>query len=402
MDIFDKCYRSDTGYFSELRSSDDHYYVMPELRGKPGPRMQYGDKEVIVWSINSYLGMHQNPDYIQAARSALEQYGAEAPMGSRLMSGNSGIHLALEKDLSAFCQQESANLFANGYLAVVGIIAAIVGPEDMVVADRECHACLIDGMRLAAQPGKYRIYKHNDMNDLEAVLTSVRKTHQGGILILSEGLFGMTGEVAKLDQICELKERFHARLMVDDAHGFGSIGESGRGAGEVHQVMDKIDLYFSTFAKSFAGIGGFVTGPEAVIQYLRFNARTNIFTKSLPMIYASTAMAVLQYIKSDGKELLEKLHANARRLREGLLELGYDLGKSNAQITPVYMPNDMAMDLQIVRRLREEFHIFVSLVAYPVVPQNTMLIRLVPTALHSFEDVDKTLAAFEAVKKDIR
>jgi glycine C-acetyltransferase len=283
-DLFDKCY-SDGGYFGYYRARKDNYFSQPILGGIPGPRMRFGGKEVIMWAVNNYLGLANNREVKDAARSALEQWGTFSPMGSRMLTGNTEKHIALERKLAGFLQKPAAVLFNYGYLGVMGTISALVGPTDHIIMDKLSHASMVDATMLASYGRRFRVFQHNDMNDLEQQLKSMHEKSGSGILVVTEGVYGMRGDLADLTSICELKDKYGARLFVDDAHGFGVMGPNGRGLGEHYGVQDKIDLYFGTFAKAFAAIGGVCAGEEAPIDYIRYNARSQVFAKSLPMVY---------------------------------------------------------------------------------------------------------------------
>jgi glycine C-acetyltransferase len=361
--------------------------------------MEFDGKKVIIWSINNYLGLAGNEDLKKVAVNASQEYGASSPMGSRMLTGNTLKHEALEKKLAQFEKKGSAILFNYGYLGVLGTLSAIVHRSDTIVIDKLSHACMIDGTFLAG--GKYRFFKHNDMNDLEKQLKTVRKAKRGGVLIVTEGVFGMRGDLAKLDELCELKDRYHARLFVDDAHGCGVMGENGKGTPEHFGVIDRVDLYFSTFAKAFAAIGGFTAGDDEVIRYIRYNARTQIFAKSLPMIYVDMVNVTLDKIMGEPK-YRKRLWEVALTLQKGLRELGFSLGDTQSPITPVYVPAEPEVAKDIIIYLREKQGVFVSGVMYPVVPKGVILLRMIPTAAHSNEQVNKTLDAFKRLRDEYK
>lgn len=396
-DLFEKC-NGDGGYFGYYRSRDDMYFTRPVLEGLPGPRMKFNGKEVIMWAINGYTGLTGNKQIQQVARDSVDKYGTFTPMGSRLLTGNTNQHIALEKKLAEFAQKPSAILFNYGYLGVIGTVSALVGPEDQIVMDRLSHASIVDATILASAGRRFHAFKHNDLDNLEWHLKVANKNRKGGILIVIEGVYGMKGDLADLPGICALKEKYEARLFVDDAHGFGVMGPNGRGTGEHFGVQDKIDLYFGTFAKAFAAIGGVTAGEEEVIKYIKYNARTNVFAKSLPMVYVDVLSASLDVMVNQ-PELRERMWANARSLQQGLVDLGYDIGDTASPITPVYVPaGDLETAMAMMQMLREDFGVFVSGVAYPVVPRGVVLFRMIPTALHSEEDIAVTLAAFKELK----
>lgn len=400
-DLFAKC-ATDGGYFGYFRQRGDTYFSRPSLDGEPGPRMLFQGRPVIQWAINNYLGLAGDPAVKEAARRALEEHGTFAPMGSRMLTGNTAMHAELERRLAAFLQKPASVVFNYGYLGVIGTIASLVGPDDVVIMDRLCHASIVDGALHASAGHRFRTFKHNDMDDLERHLKAVRGSGGGGILVLAEGVYGMRGDVADLPGICALKERYEARLFVDDAHGFGVMGPNGRGAGEHLGVQDRIDLYFGTFAKAFAAIGGVTAGPEAAVQWVLYNARTNVFAKSLPLLYVAAVQATLGEIERR-PELRQRMWAAARRLQAGLVEMGYDIGDTVSPITPVYVPaGDLATAMGMIRKLREEHGVFVSGVMYPVVPPGVVMFRMIPTAGHTEADVDETLAAFRSLRDGMK
>jgi glycine C-acetyltransferase len=397
IDLFDKC-RGDGGYFGYFRARDDMFFSRPVLDGVPGPRMKYQGREVIMWAINNYLGLAGSEAVKSAARKSLEAWGTFTPMGSRMLTGNTDRHIALERKLAAFLQKPAAAVFNYGYLGVMGTISALVGPDDVILMDRLSHASIVDGTILASAGRRFRPFKHNDLNHLEHHLRAANRLRRGGILIVIEGVYGMRGDLADLPGICELKERYDARLFVDDAHGFGVMGENGRGIGEYYDVQDKIDLYFGTFAKAFAAIGGVTAGEEEVVRYIKYNARTNVFAKSLPMIYVDALEATLELIENR-PEYRRRMWEVARRLQEGLTALGYDIGDTRSPITPVYVPaGSEQIAMGMIKMLREDYGIFVSGVTYPVVPREVVMFRMIPTASHSDEDVDVTVEAFRKMR----
>jgi len=401
LDLFEKCY-GEEGYFGYLRARDDTYFSRPVLDGLPGPRMVFQGKEVIMWAINNYLGLAGNAQVKEAARQALERWGTFTPMGSMMLTGNTTRHQALERELAEFLQKPAAVIFNYGYLGVLGTISALVGPKDVILMDRLSHASIVDATVLASAGRRFHPFKHNDMDNLEFHLKAASRDRQGGLLIVTEGVYGMRGDLADLKNICELKERYGARLYVDDAHGFGVMGANGRGTGEQLGVQERIDLYFSTFAKAFAAIGGVTAGEEQPVRYIKYNARTNVFAKSLPLLYVEALSATLQVIRTR-PELREAMWRIARLLQGGLKELGYDIGDTASPITPVYVPaGDPGTAMSMIRMLREEYGVFVSGVTYPVVPRGVVMFRLIPTASHSEEDVSRTLAAFKALRERMK
>ncbi|NOY08604.1 MAG: pyridoxal phosphate-dependent aminotransferase family protein [Spirochaetes bacterium] len=400
-DIFDKC-GTDGGYFGKFRIKGDKYFTCPVLDGLPGPRMEFNGKEVVMWAVNNYTGLAGNEEVKKAALEAVEEYGTFTPMGSRLLTGNTSEHMELEKRLSAFLEKPASILYNYGYLGVIGTISALVGKEDTIVIDKLSHASMVDAAILASAGKRFRPYRHNDMESLEFHLKSINKDRKGGILIITEGVFGMKGDLAKLDRITELKEKYEARLFIDDAHGFGVMGDNGKGTGEYYGVQDKIDIYFGTFAKAFAAIGGVAAGETDVIEWIRYNARTNVFAKSLPMVFVRVLSVTLDILEKNSS-LRERMWKIAKRLQTGLVELGFDIGGTQSPITPVYVPagsEDIAMSM--ISMLREDYGVFVSGVTYPVVPPGIILFRMIPTASHSEDDVDITLKAFKGMRDRLK
>jgi glycine C-acetyltransferase len=403
-DLFDKC-RTDAGYFGGFRARKDTYFSQPVLEGRVGPRMKFQGRDVIVWAINNYLGIAGRSELTDAASSALTAHGPSAPMGSRLLTGNSVEHIELERRFAVFCQKPGSIVFNYGYLGVLGTVSALVGRDDVVVIDSLSHASMIDATVLASAGRRFRPFKHNDMEDLEAHLKAAQKDRKGGILVITEGVFGMKGDLAKLPEICRLKEKYGARLFVDDAHGFGVMGAGGRGTGEHLGVQSGIDLYFGTFAKAFAAIGGVTAGESDVVEWVRYNARTNVFAKALPLVYVRTVQKALSIVETE-PQLRERMWSIARRLQAGLVDQGFDIGDTESPITPVYVvAGDEKTAMSMIVMLREQFGVFVSAVTYPVVPRGVILFRMIPTAAHSEEDVDLTVAAFgkmrDALKLDL-
>jgi len=400
-DIFDKLLKHN-GPIGQHRQRAHGYFAFPKLEGPIGPRMIFRGKEKIVWSLNNYLGLANHPEIRKADEAAAAQFGLAMPMGARMMSGNSSYHEQLEQELAAFERKEDAFLLNYGYQGVVSIIDALCSRHDVIVYDAESHACIIDGVRLHA--GHRYVYKHNDMEDFEKQLQRaaalIEKQQSGGILVITEGVFGMGGDQGKLKEIIALKTKYDFRLFVDDAHGFGTMGKTGAGAGEEQGIQNQIDLYFSTFAKSMASIGAFVAGDKGIIDYLRYNLRSQIFAKSLPMPITVGNLKRLELLRSR-PELKQKLWHNVRKLQNGLLERGFDIGATNSPVTPIYMKGDVPEATAMVMDLRENYHIFCSIVVYPVIPKGQIIYRIIPTAAHSDEDIQLTLEAFEATKKKL-
>ncbi len=400
MDLFDKC-KTDKGYFGPFRAGGDHYFTRPILDPVPGDRMTFQDREVVMWSVNNYLGFAGNEAIKQAAREALEEFSVSSPMGSRMMSGNTRYHLELEKKLADYAQKESAFLFNYGYLGVLGTIASLVEQDDIIIMDKLAHASIVDGVLLSRS--QFRVFKHNDMNSLEIVLKRVNRERKGGVLIVTEGTYGMTGDLAKLPEICELKEHYDARLFIDDAHGIGVIGDKGRGTADFLGVQEKIDIYFGTFAKSFAAIGGFSASSKDVVEWIQYNARTQVFAKSLPMVYVKALDKALELI-IDGDENRRKMWEISNKLKTGLRELGYYIGPGESPICAVFAPigenqvNEVGM--KMVSYLREK-GIFVTGVIYPVIPLGLCMFRMIPTTAHTDEDIALTVEAFKSMRDDI-
>ncbi len=400
-DIFERLIKN-YGPLGEYRARAHGYYAFPKLEGEIGNRMQFRGKEVVVWSLNNYLALANHPEVRKADAEASAEFGLAYPMGARMMSGNSNYHERLEKELAAFEHKEDAILLNYGYQGIMSAIDTLCGRHDVVVYDAESHACIIDGLRL--HPGHRYVYRHNDIEDFEKQLQRstalIEKQQQGGILVITEGVFGMAGDQGKLREICALKEKYEFRLLVDDAHGFGTLGDTGAGAGEEQGCQDEIDLYFSTFAKSMASIGAFIAGPVAIIDYIRYNIRSQIFAKSLPMPYVIGNLKRLEMLRSM-PELKAKLWQNAKSLQNGLKERGFDIGKTDSVITPVYMKGGVPEATAMVTDLRENYSIFCSIVIYPVIPKGHIIYRLIPTAAHTQADIDATLKAFSETKEKL-
>jgi len=401
-DIFARC-EGDGGYFGQFRAAGDRYFTQPVLDSLPGSHMTFGGKECVMWSINNYLGLAENPDVKAVALEALSRWGTSAPMGARMMSGNTSAHESLEAELAAFAGKESSILFNYGYLGVIGTVNALVGPEDVVVIDKLVHASIVDAVTGAVRDRRHlRVFRHNDMEDLDSVLADVNRTRKGGVLIVTEGVYGMTGDIAQLDAICEIKDRHEARLFIDDAHGFGVMGASGRGTGEHFGVADKVDIYFGTFAKAFASIGGVSAAPKSVVEWIRYNARTQVFAKALPMVYVKALEKTLELVKN-GDARRERLFEVSRRLSSGLRELGFHVGAVASPIVPVFTPGggDPRVAMDWIRFLREE-GIFVTGVMYPVIPKGYVEFRMVPSASHEDSDIEQTLRAFQRLRDEKR
>ncbi|MFC0878623.1 aminotransferase class I/II-fold pyridoxal phosphate-dependent enzyme [Saccharicrinis sp. FJH2] len=400
MDLFDKRDLTNTplGQHQKLAG----YFVFPELEGDINPRMKFNGKEVLVWSINNYLGMANHPKIRKVDIEATRDFGLAYPMGSRLLTGQTGFHKKLEDELAEFTQKEESYLLNYGYQGMLSLIDSLVDRSDVIVYDSEAHACIFDGIRLHI--GKRFVFHHNDMNDLEKQLNradNIVKKTQGSILVITEGVFGMSGDLGKLDEIIKLKSRFEFRLLVDDAHGFGTMGKTGAGTGEHFGVQESVDLYFSTFAKSMAGIGAFVSGEKRIIEYLRYTMRSQIFAKALPVPLVIGGLERLHVLKSESG-LREKLWRNVDKLQSGLKKAGFDLGKTESPVTPVYLHGSTEEAIKLNMDLRENFSIFCSLVIYPVVPKGIVMIRIIPTAQHTDNDVDYTIDAFKEISNNLK
>ncbi|HAN37394.1 MAG TPA: 8-amino-7-oxononanoate synthase [Chitinophagaceae bacterium] len=397
-DIFEKLVKN-YGPIGQHRERAHGYFAFPKLEGEIGPRMQFRGKDVIVWSLNNYLGLANHPDIRKVDADASAQWGLAAPMGARMMSGNTIYHEQLERELAAFEQKEDAILMNFGYQGIMSAIDAICGRHDVIVYDAESHACIIDGLRL--HPGHRYVFKHNDVEDcdkqLQRASALIEKQKTGGILVITEGVFGMAGDQGRLKEIAALKSKYEFRLLVDDAHGFGTLGQTGAGAGEAQGCQDAIDLYFSTFAKSMASIGAFLAGPRIIIDYIRYNIRSQIFAKSLPMPIVMGNLRRLDMLRTM-PELKEKLWYNANKLQEGLKARGFDIGKTDSPVTPIYMKGGVEEATAMVMDLRENYGIFCSIVVYPVIPKGHIIYRLIPTAAHSDADIEETLIAFTETK----
>lgn len=397
MDLFEKLL-SNQGPLGKHSDVSEGYFMFPKLEGEIAPRMKFMGKEVLTWSLNNYLGLGNHPEVRKADAEAAAEWGLAYPMGARMMSGNTKYHEQLEQELAAFVHKEAGLLLNFGYQGVLSIIDAVVDRKDVIVYDAESHACIIDGVRL--HMGKRFVFPHNDIENLEKQLeraTKLTNETGGGILVITEGVFGMSGNLGALKEIAELKKKFNFRLLVDDAHGFGTVGPTGAGAGEELGCQDEIDIYFSTFAKSMAAIGAFVAGNQDIIKFLKYNMRSQIFAKSLPMPITIGALKRLQMLR-DNPEHKEKLWTIVNALQNGLKEKGFDIGTTKSPVTPVVLNGTVGEAAALSKDLRENFNIFCSVVIYPVVPKGTIILRLIPTAAHSLEDVSETIAAFEAVK----
>ena len=400
MDIFQK-FRANQGDIGQHMNKIHGYFAFPKLEGDINAHMKFRGKEVLTWSLNNYLGLGNHPEVRKADAEAAAQYGMAYPMGARMMSGQTTRHEQLERELAAFVGKQDAFLLNYGYQGMVSVIDAICHRNDVIVYDSESHACILDGVRL--HMGKRFVYPHNNIDSLRKQLeraTRLAEKQGGGILVITEGVFGMSGDLGKLDEIAKLKDEFEFRLLVDDAHGFGVMGKTGAGVPEHFEVSDKVDLHFGTFAKSMAGIGGFIACDTDICFYLRYNMRSQTFAKSLPMPMVLGALKRLDMIRTM-PELREKLWTIVDALQSGLKEAGFDLGRTNSPVTPVYMKGGTAEATNLVYDLRENYGVFCSIVVYPVIPKGELILRLIPTAMHTLEDVNYTVNAFKEVRSKL-
>ena len=400
MDIFEKISerRGPLGIFSATAHG---YFTFPKLEGPIGTRMQFRGREVLTWSLNNYLGLANHPDVRKVDADAAKEFGLGNPMGARMMSGNSIHHEKLEEDLSKFVAKEDTMLVNYGYMGMSSAVDALVDRKDVIVYDSDCHACIIDGIRM--HQGKRFVYAHNDMGKLRQQLDrAVRLTDNsgGGILVITEGVFGMSGAQGKLKEIVDLKKEYDFRLFVDDAHGIGTMGKTGAGTGEEQGVQDGIDVYFGTFAKAFASIGGFISSTEDVVDYLRYNTRSQIFAKSMPMPLVLGNQKRLEMLR-DQPEHKENLWKIVNAMQSGLRTSGFNLGVTNSCVTPIIMEGGVEEATNMIFHIREEYNLFTSVVVYPVVPKGTILIRIIPTANHTLEDVNQTIEVFKKVKQKL-
>ena len=399
-DLFKKIYNN-KGDIGKWASLAEGYFVFPKLEGAISNRMKFNGKEIITWSVNDYLGLANHPEVRKIDSEASREYGSAYPMGARMMSGHTTLHEELESKLANFVSKDAAYLLNFGYQGILSTIDTLVSKNDIIVYDIDAHACIVDGVRLHV--GKRFTYQHNDMNSLEKNLiraTKIADQTGGGILVISEGVFGMRGEQGKLKEIVKLKTKYNFRFLVDDAHGFGTLGKTGAGAGEEQGVQDDIDVYFATFAKSMASTGAFIAGDSEIIEYLKYNMRSQMFAKSLQMQLVVGAIKRLEMIQKDTK-LKDKLWDNVNLLQNGLKDKGFDIGNTQSCVTPVYLKGSIPEAMVLVRDLRENHQIFCSIVVYPVIPKGLILLRLIPTASHTIEDINLTLDAFGEIRKKL-
>ena len=401
MDVFEKI-KTNKGPLGQYAKDADGYFVFPKLEGEIKPRMIFNGKEVLTWSLNNYIGLANHPEVRAIDAKAAAEWGLGYPMGARAMSGHTHQHEILEEQLAEFEGKEQAYLLNYGYQGMVSIIDSLLDRRDVVVYDSEAHACILDGLRLHI--GKRFVYPHNNMESLDKQLQRAEKIVSetgGGILAITEGVFGMSGDLGKLDEIVKLKKKYQFRLLVDDAHGFGTMGATGSGTPEYLGVKDEVDLYFGTFAKAMASIGAFVAGPKEVITYLRYGMRSQIFAKSLPMPLVIGAIKRLELLRTR-PELREKLWTIVKALQSGLKEKGFNLGNTQSPVTPVFLQGTPMEAANLVFDLRENYGVFCSIVVYPVVPKDVIMLRLIPTAIHSLDDVKYTIHAFSEIQTKLR
>ena len=397
-DLFDRM-RQDKGPLGKWADIAEGYFAFPKLEGPISNRMNFNGKEVITWSVNDYLGLANDPEVRRVDAEAAAKYGSAYPMGARLMSGHTDLHEKLQNQLAEFVNKEAAYVLNFGYQGILSTIDSLVSKNDVIVYDIDSHACIIDGVRLHL--GKRFTYQHNDMGSLEKNLnraTKIAEETNGGILVISEGVFGMRGEQGKLKEIVELKKKFKFRLLVDDAHGFGTLGKTGAGAGEEQGVQDDIDVYFATFAKSLASTGAFIASDKEIIDFLKYNMRSQVFAKSLQMQLVEGILKRLEMLRTR-PEFKQKLWDNVNKLQSGLKERGFDIGTTQSCVTPVYLKGSVPEAMALVKDLRENYKIFCSIVVYPVIPKGLILLRLIPTASHNFDDIQETLEAFSSIRE---
>jgi len=401
VDIFEKISKN-RGALGQYQEAGHGYFTFPKLEGEISPRMKFNGREVLTWSLNNYLGLANNPEVRKTDTEATEKYGLAYPMGARMMSGQTSMHEKFEAMAADFVGKEAAYLLNYGYMGMVSIIDALTDRRDIIVYDSESHACILDGLRM--HMGKRFVFPHNDITSCEKQLQRAGRLAEetgGGILLITEGVFGMAGDLGKLDEIVKLKEKYQFRLLVDDAHGFGTMGKTGAGTGEHFDIQDEIDVYFATFAKSMAGIGGFVASNRDIINFLMYNLRSQIYAKSLPMAMTVGAIKRLEMLKSM-PELKENLWKVVNALQSGLRDAGLNLGKTESPVTPVFLEGGVNEATQVTHDLRKNYGIFCSIVIYPVVPKGVIMLRLIPTAVHTLDDVDYTIKAFREVSEKLR
>ncbi|MFI3318710.1 MAG: pyridoxal phosphate-dependent aminotransferase family protein [Rikenellaceae bacterium] len=401
VDIFDRLEKNVGGPIGQYMSYAHGYFAFPKLEGELGPHMRFRGKEMLNWSLNNYLGLANHPEVREADAKGAADFGMAAPMGARMMSGQTKYHEQLERELAAFVGKEDAFLLNFGYQGMISIIDCLLTARDVVVYDAEAHACILDGMRLARC--KRFVYGHNDYDSLRSRLAQATETAEaqgGGVLVITEGVFGMKGDLGFLDKVVELKSEFKFRLLVDDAHGFGTMGATGRGTAEHFGVTDQVDVLFNTFAKSMAGIGAFVAAPKWLVDFLRYNMRSQLYAKSLPMPMVMGALKRLDMIRTH-PELLTKLWEITNALQSQLKENDFEIGVTQSPVTPIYMKGGVNEATNLVVDLRENHNLFCSIVIYPVIPKGEIILRVIPTAAHSLEDVDYTIKALMSVREKL-
>ena len=395
-DIFEKI-QANRGPLGIHAKESHGYFTFPKLEGEISPHMVFRGRKMLNWSLNNYLGLANDPEVRKLDAEVAQEYGFSHPMGARMMSGNTDFHEQLENELSEFVEKEDTILCNFGYQAVLSCIDALVDRKDVIVYDAESHACILDGVRL--HMGKRYVFKHNDVEDCEKQLIRAEKLAEetgGAILVITEGVFGMRGDQGKLKEIVALKEKYNFRLFVDDAHGIGTLGAKGGGTGQEQGCQDGIDIYFGTFAKSFALIGGFISSDAQVVEFLRYNMRSQIFAKSLPMTLVKGALKRLEIMKRSTAHK-DKLWEITNALKRGLVDNGFEIGPSNSCVTPVYLNGSIPEATNLIYDLRENFDVFCSMVVYPVVPKGMIILRLIPTASHTLEDVSFTIDCFSKI-----
>ena len=403
LDIFDRISKDSGGPIGQYCEQAFGYYMFPRLEGELGPHMTFNGVECLNWSLNNYLGLANHPEVRKADADAAKEFGLAAPMGSRMLTGNTRYHEELERRFAEFEKKEDAFLFNFGYQGIVSAIDSLTARHDVIVYDAESHACLLDGIRLHI--GQSFKFRHNDIEHCEKILSKacqIADEQGGGVLLITEGVFGMTGALGILDKIAALKKKYNFRILIDDAHGFGIMGEHGRGTSEHFNVMDEVDLYIGAFAKSMASIGGFIAGPRKIINYLRFNMRSQMYAKALPMPLVLGKMQRLEIIDSpEGDRLRKQLFTITRALQDGFRKEGFEIGEAEACVSPVHIKGGLAEATKIAKELREEYKIFCSIVIYPVIPKGMIIFRIIATAVHTLEDVEYTLNAFKEIREKL-
>jgi len=404
-DIFDKC-ATDGGYFGRMRAAKDRFFTLPVIDDIPGPHMKFQGDDNIMWSINNYIGLAGDPDIKAAAIRATRIWSVSSPMGSRMMSGSTSEHLALEKSLAAHSQKEDSFLFNYGYMGVLGTVMALTGPDDTLIVDKLSHSCIVDAALSSKSANNsrtsVRFFRHNDMNDLESVLRSANKNRRGGLMILIEGVYGMTGDLANLSDITNLTQRYDARIFLDDAHGIGVLGEKGRGTASHLGVQEGIDIYFGTFAKAFASIGGYSATSTLVRDYIAYNARTQVFAKALPILYVLSLKVALQKV-IEAEERRRIMWQRSGELKNGLRELGYCIGTGDSPICSVFVPIGEHTETNAVAMLSylRKNGVFCTGIMWPVIPPGLMMFRMIPTSVHTREDVFKTVEVFKGMRDNL-